>query len=121
MSESSGKRRKSYVYHSKGIYKPSCLIHGPRNSSDECNVLGGSGYNYSKTRPTKDRVHDPGTMNKFNRQQENNAIVNHVVDRIFLQENNKVSSGVEANGNIEYEINKIYLYQIDNMIVDEKK
>ena len=29
MSERSGKNRKRYVYHSKDISKPTCLIHGP--------------------------------------------------------------------------------------------
>ena len=40
MIESSGKRRKRYVYHLKGRSKLTCLIHGPGNSSDECNILG---------------------------------------------------------------------------------
>ena len=40
MSESTGKRRKMYVYHPKDGSKLTCLIHGPGHSSDECKVLG---------------------------------------------------------------------------------
>ena len=40
MSESSGNRIKRYVDHPKDISKLSCLIHVPRHSSDECNILG---------------------------------------------------------------------------------
>ena len=39
-------------------------------------VLGDFGSKYIKIRPTKDRRNDPVPRNKFNRKQENNAIVN---------------------------------------------
>ena len=51
-------------------------------------------------RPTKDRRHDPATRNKFNIQKDNNDIVNHAVDEILLQENNKVSAESEIYENI---------------------
>ena len=50
------------------------------------------------------RRNDPATGNKFNRQQENNAIVNHEVNEILLRENNKVSDEPEEHENIEYEL-----------------
>ena len=43
----------------------------------------------------------PRLKNKFNRHQEENAIVNHVVDEILLQEDNKISAEAEAHENIE--------------------
>ena len=61
MSESSGKLRKSYVYHPKDRSKLTCLIHGPGHSSDECKVLVDFGSKYSKSRPTKECGHDPTT------------------------------------------------------------
>ena len=79
-SESAGKSRKKYIDNTKDIYKPTCVIHSPRNSSYECKVLGYFGSKYSKSRPAKDRGHNTATRKKFNWQQENNAIVNHAVD-----------------------------------------
>ena len=51
MNESASKCRKRYVEHPKDRSKPTCLIHVPEYSSDECIVL------------------------KFKRQQKNNYIV----------------------------------------------
>ena len=39
MSESSEKRRKTYVDNPKGKSKPTCLIHGPGHSPDKYKVL----------------------------------------------------------------------------------
>ena len=86
MSESAARRRKRYVNRPKDIYKHTCLIRVPRYSSDGCKFLGEFGSKYSKRRPTKARGNDHVTRNKFNRQQDNNAIVNYAVDGIFLQE-----------------------------------
>ena len=58
------------------------------------------GAMYEKSVPTKDHGRDPSTRNKFNINQENNAIFNHAVDEIILQENNKVSAEAEAHENI---------------------
>ena len=55
------------------------------NSPYEWKVPGDFVYNYAKSMPTKDRENDPENINKFNRQQENNAIVNSEVDEILLQ------------------------------------
>ena len=67
MSKSADKLRKRYIYHPKGKSKPTCLIHGPGNSSDECRVLGDFGSKYAKIRPTKDRGHYTKNINKINR------------------------------------------------------
>ena len=83
--------------------------------------MGDFGSKYSKIRPTKDRRNDPTTINKFNIQQDNNAIGNHAVDETILQGNNKVSAEAEEPENIESEIYENGLYQIDNMSLDDKK
>ena len=80
----------------KDISKKNCLIHGPGNLSDEYKVLGDFGSKYYKISPTKYRGNVPATITQFNRQQENNLIVNHAVDEILLQENDKVSAEAEA-------------------------
>ena len=61
------------------------------------------------------------TRNKFNIHQEKNAIVNHAVDKIIFQENNKIIAQYEAHENIESEIDENDLYQIDNMSLEKKK
>ena len=43
------------------------------------------------------------------------------MDGILLQENNKVSAEEEAHKNIESELDENYLYQIDNMSLNDKK
>ena len=67
--------------------------------------MGDFGYNYSKSRSPNERRHDPVSNKKFNRHQDNNAIVNHVVDEIILQE--VLISGVEykTHDDINYEVN----------------
>ena len=100
-SESSDKRRKRYVYHLKGKYKPTCLILGPGHSSDKYNVLGELGSNYSKIMHTSNRGHNQENRNEYTRHQYNNTIVNSAVDEIILQENNKVSAGTESQEIIE--------------------
>ena len=68
-----------------------------------------------------DRGHDTTNRKEFNRQQENNYIVNHALDEILLRENNKVSAEAEAHENIEAKLDYNNLYQIDNMSLDETK
>ena len=46
---------------------------------------------YYKIRPTKDRGHDPSDKKKFNIKQEKNDIVNHTLDEISPDKNNKFS------------------------------
>ena len=65
--------------------------------------------------------HEPANKNKFIRQQEKNAIVNHAIYEIILQENNKVSTEAEAHENIDSKIDGNCLYQVDDMSLDEKK
>ena len=81
MIESAGNRRKIYVDHTKDRSKPTQIIHGPGNSSDECKVLGDFGSKYAKIRPTEDRGNDVTNRKKFNSQ---HAIVNSSVDEILL-------------------------------------
>ena len=121
MSESSDKRRKRYVDNLKGKSKPTCLIHGPRHSSDKYKVLGDFGSKYAKIRHTNNRGHNNENRNKYTRQKYNNTIVNSAVDEIILQENNKVSAGTEAQEIIESEFDENDLYWIDNMSLEEKR
>ena len=65
MSESTGKRRKRYVYHPKYRSKLTFLIHVPGHSKDKCKVLGDLGTKYAKGRPTKDLSQEPATKNFF--------------------------------------------------------
>ena len=120
MSEIAVKHRKMYVDHPKDISRLICLIHGPGNSSDECKVLGEFCCRYSKSRPTKDYGHDPVTIKNQYTAREND-IVQHAVDGITLQQNNKLSAEDEAHGNIDSEIDEKDIYWNDNMSLDEKK
>ena len=92
MSEITGNHRKVYVDYPKGDSKPTCLIYVPMYSSYRYKALGDFGSKHAKSRPTKDRSHYLTERNKFNRQQENNAIVNSAVDEILPQEKQKASA-----------------------------
>ena len=92
MSESAGKHINIYLNYPKGKSKHICIINVPRHSSDECKVLGNFGSKYIKSRPTKDHGQTPVPGKKFNRQNNNNGILNSAVDEIILHENNKVST-----------------------------
>ena len=120
MSESTGKRRRRYVDNQKGKYKK-CLIHAPRNLSEECKVLQDFDSKYVKSRPTKDRGNDTIPGKKFKRQQENNAIVNSEVDEMLLHENQKVSDEKEKPEHIESGFNDNKLYQINKMSLEDTK
>ena len=70
ISDSSGKRRKCYVYHLKYRSKLTCLINGPVHHSCECKVLGDFGHKYAKDKPTTDhRQEDSTTNRRFGRHQ----------------------------------------------------
>ena len=60
-------------------------------------------------------------MNIFNRNKQKNDIVQHAVDEITLQENRKLSVEEKARENTDSEVDENYLYEIDNMSLDEKK
>ena len=62
--ESAVKRRKRHVGSLTGKSK-TCLIHGPRNSSEEFKVLGDFGTKYANSRPTKDRGGSPVLRKKL--------------------------------------------------------
>ena len=121
MSESYDKHRNIYVDYLKGKYKPTCLIHGPGNSSDKYKVLGDFGSKYAKIRHTDNRGHNHESINKYTRQKYSNTIVNSTVYEIILQEDNKVSPEIEAQDIIESDFDDNYLYRIDNMSQKEKK
>ena len=63
-----------------GKSKPTCIIHAPVNSPDECKVLGDFGFKYTKSRPTKEYSNNTLARNKFTRQQEKNDNVNSAVN-----------------------------------------
>ena len=62
------------------------------------------------------------TRRKFNRQQENNYIVNHAVDKILIQGDNKVINEAEAQENIEseHDENGLYILKICVLITRKK-
>ena len=79
------------------------------------------GYKHSKRRPTKVFRQDPGTNNKFGRQQENNAIVQHAVYEIILHDNKNVGVKDETHDNINYEVGEDEMYEIDKMNLYDKE
>ena len=79
INESDIKRRNIYLDHTKDRSKPTCIIHGPENSSYECKVLGEFGSKYAKSRPTKDRRQYPANRKKLKIHQEKNDILNTAV------------------------------------------
>ena len=83
--------------------------------------MGYFGSKYSKISPTKDRGHDTASKNKFNKQQENNDIVQHVVDKIVLQDRNTLSAEDESHRGNDFEIDENGLYEIDNVSLNENK
>ena len=65
---------------------------------------------YVKSKPNKDRRHNPAPRKEFNRHQDNNDIVNSNVDEILLHENQKISDEKE-----EHEIFNL-IFMITNYI-----
>ena len=76
---------------------------------------------YNKVVLLKDRGNDAANRRKFNRQQGNNDIANSAVDKILLQENQKVNADNGAYENIESGFNENKIYQIYNMSLDTKE
>ena len=60
-------------------------------------------------------------LRKINRHQENNDVVQHVVNYIIFQQNKKLSVEDESHENINSKVDENYLYEIDDMSLDEKK
>ena len=93
-----------YEDHTKDNSKRTCLIHGPGNSSDECKVLGDLGTKYSEIRLIKARE---------------NEMIRHAADQIVLQEKEKLGVKDETYDNIDDEVDKDELYNLDRIIIDE--
>ena len=68
-----------------------------------------------------DHGQEPAKIKKLNKKQENNAMSQHAVDEIILQENNKLSAQYETHDNIDSKTNKDNLYDIDIMNLDENR
>ena len=83
--------------------------------------MGDFGSRYVKRRPTKELRNDPVPRKEFNRNQENNFIVNIEVDEILLYENQKVSAVKEAIERFESNFYENELYQIDNISLQDTK
>ena len=83
--------------------------------------MGEFGTKYTKCRPTKDPKQNPATNNFFGIQKEKNAIVQHAVDEIILQENKQLGVKVETHNKIDDEVDEDELYEIYKTILDEKK
>ena len=60
-------------------------------------------------------------MQKFNRKQENNAMVQHTVYEIILEQKNKLSAEYEAQDKIDHGVDKNNIYKIDQLNLDENK
>ena len=71
--------------------------------------------------PTKDHGNNPVPGKKFNRQQDNNYIAYITVDKILIQENEKVSATKEANRNIESDFYDNKMYRIESMSLQDTK
>ena len=97
-----------------------CTVHGPGNYSDECKTLEEFGSNYSKVRPTRYQSQETTIKKKYGRYQENNVIVQHAVDGIFLQDKDKLSVKDETHKKIDDEVDEDELYDLEQMVSDEK-
>ena len=97
-----------------------CLIHVPGNASEEYKVMGDFGTKYANIRPTKDHGNSPIPREKNYCYQENNAIVNNVVDEILLTQKVNATNH-EAPGFMDSDYDANYLYQVENIILEETK
>ena len=102
MGQCTGKRKQSYVNHPRDRSKPTCLIYGHGNSSDECKLQTDFGTKYVKSRPFKERKQYPTSNKKFEKDQEVNAIFQHAVNEIILQETEKGNASLK-NENHDHE------------------
>ena len=97
MITSTDKCRKRCVDRPKDQSQLTCIIHSAGNSSDECKVLSDFGSKYANIIHTKDHRKEPSLNNKFGKNQENNAIVQHAVDKIIQQEKKHPSVKYETH------------------------
>ena len=66
-------------------------------------------------------MNNPVPRKKFNRQQENNAIINNAVDEILLHETQRVIAAKEAPGFLESDYDENKIYQVENMSLEGAK
>ena len=106
--------RKRYVDRSNSKSK-TCMIHGTGHYFKECKVLWGFVTKHAAAQPTEDRSSNPVPRQKFQKNQENHAIINNVVDEILMNEAKKVSYvNHEAPECLEDDYNYNNLYQVEN-------
>ena len=120
MIESAVKRIKLYV-DCLMVKSKTCLIHSPRSSSEECKVLGDFNNKYDKGNPTKDRSNHTVPRNKFNKQQENIAIVNNAMDEILLHKTPKVSAAKEVPEFLESDYDKKNISRLKRRVLNRLK
>ena len=95
------------------------IIHNPGDSSEECKVLLDFGAKYAKGKTFKDRGNRPVPRKCFNKQQENNAIDNNVVDQILLHKTQKVSAVREAPELLESYNDEKDVYEVERLSLEE--
>ena len=78
--------------------------------------MGDCGAKYAKSNPNKDCGNHTVPRIKFNRQQENNSIVDNVVDEILLHEPQKVSAMRKAPEFFDSDYDENDIYQVEIMI-----
>ena len=95
-----------------------CLIHSPVHPPDDCKVVGYFGAKYAKYKPTKDHRNHPVSRKIFNRQQENNSIINNLVDEILLNETKKLIALREAPEFLDSDYDENNQYQVEIMSLE---
>ena len=119
----SGKRKQNYSDHLRYKSKINCLIHSPGHLSDECKVLNDFGDKYAKGRDFGEHRKGPISNKTFGKKQEINYIIQNEVEEIILQETEKLNLTlkIETHENIYDKVNEQELYDMDKLILDEKK
>ena len=120
MVDNAGKCIKWYVDF-PSVESKTCIFPLSQAFFFKCNILGDFGSKYAKGKPTNDRGNHPVPRNKFNKQQENNAIFNNVVDEIILHETQKLSAVKEAPEFLESGYDENEVYPFENMRLEDTK
>ena len=86
MGKRACKRKKGYVDLPRDISKPTSLINGPGNLSDECKVLNYFVTKYARFRTFKEDRKEHTSYKICGKKQDINDIVQQAVNDIILQE-----------------------------------